>query len=118
MNIGELAHLTDTSVRSIRHYEARGLLKSERGCNGYRQFGPDAIVQVRQIRRMVRLGFSLEEIATFPSCMLNGPSEALCPVAMAAHEEKLLNIERQIEALEKQRARLVDTLRNAESGHT
>lgn len=113
MNIGVLSGLTETSVRSIRHYEKSGLIRARRGDNGYRHFDAESVRQVRQIRRLLALGFSLEEIAAFPACMLLGEGEPLCPQAAQAHRRKLSAIEQQITDLEKQRARLVRTLRDS-----
>jgi DNA-binding transcriptional MerR regulator len=113
MNIGQLAKLTGASARSIRHYEKAGLLASNRSSNGYRDFGVEAVPRVRQIARMIRLGFSLDEIATFPDCMRKSTSTALCPIALAAHRERLAEVEQQISDLELLRRRLVETLEQA-----
>ncbi|PTL75578.1 MerR family transcriptional regulator [Vitiosangium sp. GDMCC 1.1324] len=113
MNIGQLSRLSGASARSIRHYEKAGLLVSSRRSNGYRDFDPEAVLRVRHIARMIRLGFSLEEIATFSPCMFRSKSNIVCPNALAAHEEKLADIERQIAELESRRARLIETLSQA-----
>ncbi|SEU17955.1 MerR family transcriptional regulator [Stigmatella erecta] len=110
MNIGELSRRTGASARSIRHYEKSGLLVSRRRSNGYRHFEPEAVPRIRHIVRMIGLGFSLEEIATFSPCMFTAEAKGLCPEALAAHREKLADIERQISELESRRARLVETL--------
>ncbi|OJH36025.1 MerR family transcriptional regulator [Cystobacter ferrugineus] len=113
MNIGQLSRLSGASARSIRHYEKAGLLVSSRRSNGYREFGPEAVLRVQHIARMIRLGFSLEEIATFSPCMFRSESAVICPDALAAHQEKLADIERQIAELESRRARLIETLSHA-----
>lgn len=110
LSIGRLARASGASVRSLRHYEAKGLLQARRGPNGYRLFEPATVDQVQQIRRMLSLGFTLEEIATFPHCMLHLDS-GLCPVAAAAHQRRLAEVEEQSRSLEAQRERLVQTLR-------
>ncbi|QRO01084.1 MerR family transcriptional regulator [Archangium violaceum] len=110
MNIGQLSRLSGASARSIRHYEKAGLLVSSRQGNGYRDFGPEVVLRVQHIVRMIRLGFSLEEIATFPACMFTGTSNVICPHTLAAHHEKLSDIERQLAELEARRVRLVETL--------
>ncbi|MFD9509022.1 MerR family DNA-binding transcriptional regulator [Streptomyces mirabilis] len=38
MRIGELAKLTDTPARSLRYYEAQGLIEPRRLPNGYREY--------------------------------------------------------------------------------
>jgi MerR family copper efflux transcriptional regulator len=113
MNIGQLSRLSGASARSIRHYEKAGLLVSSRRSNGYRDFGPEAVLRVQHIARMIRLGFCLDEIATFSPCMFLSDSSVICPNALAAHQEKLADIERQIAELESRRARLVETLSQA-----
>jgi len=65
MKIGELAKRSGASVRSIRHYEAMGLIRPTRTASGYRDFEPDDAALVRRIRRMIGLGFSTSEIALF-----------------------------------------------------
>ncbi len=113
LSIGALAKATGASVRSLRHYDAKGLLRSRRLDNGYRVFPRGTVGQVGQIRRMLALGFSLDEIATFPHCMLEDGAEGLCPIAADAHHRRLLEVEAQIRALERQRERLVAALRDS-----
>ena len=43
MLIKELSCKTGASIRSIRHYESRGLINSDRSPNGYRNYENDAI---------------------------------------------------------------------------
>ncbi|MEP3296140.1 MerR family DNA-binding transcriptional regulator [Tateyamaria sp.] len=38
MRIGELAQRTNVSTDTLRQYEKRGLIRSERQINGYRDF--------------------------------------------------------------------------------
>lgn len=113
MRIGELARRTGVSARSIRHYEKSGLIRAGRRFNGYRDFGAEAVAEVQHVARMIRLGFSLEEIATFPACMFAGGDPVVCPVALQAHRDKLEEIEALIAELEERRARLLATLRAA-----
>ena len=106
MSIGTLARKTGVSVRSIRHYDAHGLLKSIRGSNGYRAFPAAAIGQVRQIRRFIAAGFSLAEIRSFPDCMRLIEGAKACPETTELQRKRLASIERQIAELERRRARL------------
>ncbi|RKG95786.1 MerR family transcriptional regulator [Corallococcus sp. CA053C] len=110
MNIGELARRTGSSARSIRHYDKAGLIASHRRDNGYRDFGDEAVPQVMQVARMIRLGFSLEEISTFPPCMLRQVTNAVCPDALAAHRERLAEVDRQLFDLARLRERLLTVL--------
>ena len=106
LKIGALAKATGASVRSIRHYDQQGLLASTRAENGYRSFPAVAISQVRQIQRLIATGFSLEEIRSFPDCMLLIEGAKACASITAAQRKRLAILERQIEALENQRQRL------------
>jgi DNA-binding transcriptional MerR regulator len=65
MRIGELARRSGLSVSRIRFYEARGVLpETPREANGYRSYGPDALVILNFVDRAQQLGFSLTEIRT------------------------------------------------------
>lgn len=110
LSIGELALKTGASVRSIRHYDDHGLLKSIRAQNNYRVFTIAAVTQVRQIQRMIATGFSLDDIRSFPDCMLMIEGALSCPETSDAQRKRLAAIERQIVDLERRRARLLKTL--------
>jgi DNA-binding transcriptional MerR regulator len=110
LSIGKLASATGASVRSIRHYDKHGLLKSVRASNGYRVFQPASVTQVKQIQRMIASGFSLAEIRSFPDCMLMIEGAAACSETTDAQRKRLASIENQIAELERRRARLLKTL--------
>jgi len=110
LTIGELARETGASVRSIRHYDEHGLLTSVRASNGYRAFPVAALTQVRQIQRMIATGFSLADIRSFPDCMRMIEGAGSCPETSDAQRKRLASIERQIQDLERRRARLIKTL--------
>ena len=59
-----LADLAGTTVKSVRHYHAVGLLEEPaRAANGYKQYGTPHLVRLLQITRLRELGMSLAEIA-------------------------------------------------------
>ncbi|BDD82294.1 transcriptional regulator, MerR family protein [Tsukamurella pulmonis] len=61
----QLAELSGTTVKAIRHYHEIGLLdEPERASNGYKQYGTAHLVRVLQIARMKELGVPLAQIAT------------------------------------------------------
>ncbi|QHY96981.1 HTH-type transcriptional regulator HmrR [Streptomyces sp. S4.7] len=79
MLIGELSRRTSVHAHQLRYYEAQGLLEPERGANGYREYGSDAVVTVTQIRRLLEAGLSTEEIAFLLPCATGaGPDLLPC----------------------------------------
>ena len=60
--IGELARATGETVKTLRYWTNQGLLKAERGENGYRFYVPEAVTRAAFIRATQALGFTLEEI--------------------------------------------------------
>ncbi|APQ13312.1 MerR family transcriptional regulator [Pseudomonas oryzihabitans] len=115
LSIGQLATATGVSVRSLRHYEAQGLLVAGRSANGYRHFPAATVTQVRQLQRLLGAGFSLAEIRGFPDCMRLIEGAQACPETSAAQRERLQTLERQIDELESRRARLLQMLRDSEA---
>lgn len=114
LRIGQLSRETGASIRSIRHYDAHGLLNSSRTDNGYRVFPRIAITQVQQIRRLLNTGFNLEEIATFPECMRLQEDAVFCPETIAAQRERLAEIEGRIADLQTIQAELVKSIAESE----
>ena len=63
MRIGELAGATGYTAKTIRFYEAEGLLPDPpRTASGYRVYGSQDAERLGFIRRAKRLGLSLQEI--------------------------------------------------------
>jgi DNA-binding transcriptional MerR regulator len=56
MRIGELAERTGVPARRLRYYEDQGLLSSGRSANGYRDYDPQSIQRVTQIRGLIDAG--------------------------------------------------------------
>ncbi|GHO47808.1 MerR family transcriptional regulator [Ktedonospora formicarum] len=122
MNIGELARQTGVSIRSLRYYETRQLLSSQRGENGYRSYGSTAIERVKTIQFYLGLGLTTNEILDVVFCHKPEEDEALCEQAEASHcpdevnfcLEKLAEIEQQITSLEKAKMYLKQRLERAQ----
>lgn len=62
LTIGELAELHSISQRTLRFYEARGLLKPDRR-GAVRLYNPSQVARVKAIVGRRRLGFTVAEIA-------------------------------------------------------
>ncbi|NUT04496.1 MAG: MerR family transcriptional regulator [Hamadaea sp.] len=56
MKIGEVARQTGVSVRSLRHYEAEGLIEPGRCGNGYRDYCTPTVDRVRQVHGLIEAG--------------------------------------------------------------
>lgn len=64
IHIGEVAHRTELSLRTLRHYDEIGLLRpSGRSDGGFRLYTEADVERILVIRRMKPLGFSLEAMA-------------------------------------------------------
>ncbi len=59
----ETARRLGVTVKALRLYEVRGLVKPLRTSNGWRAYGPEAIARLHQILALKRLGLPLARIA-------------------------------------------------------
>lgn len=79
MKIKDVEKLTGLSAKSIRLYEEKGLLKVERnGENEYRAFTEENVEQLRLIRLLRYLDFSISEIGALMDAGDERVKEALC----------------------------------------
>ncbi|MGW5714938.1 MerR family transcriptional regulator [Amycolatopsis sp. NPDC003865] len=69
MRIGELAKRTGVSSRSLRYYEAQGLLTSERSEAGQRHYSDAEVERVSLIRQLFDAGMSSRVIAAVLPCV-------------------------------------------------
>src|ERR1700744_1843452 len=61
--IGEVAELAGVTVKTLRHYDRIGLLKPKaRSDAGYRLYGRDELIRLREILIWRRLGFPLADV--------------------------------------------------------
>lgn len=68
LRVGEIARRTGVSVRTLHYYEEIGLLRpAHRTAAGHRLFGRHEVARLQQIRSLVQLGFSLDEVKGFLS---------------------------------------------------
>jgi len=60
----ELSRLTGVSTDTLRHYERKRVLPPPaRLPNGYRRYPTEAVARVQMVKRALRIGFSLDELA-------------------------------------------------------
>ncbi|MFC5155949.1 MerR family transcriptional regulator [Streptomyces amakusaensis] len=69
MRIGELGKATGATARALRHYEQAGLISSERAANGYRVYDERTVARVRNIRYLLAVGLTLDDVRAFLPCL-------------------------------------------------
>ncbi|MFI9155183.1 MerR family transcriptional regulator [Streptomyces sp. NPDC053367] len=82
MRIGELARRSGVSERSLRYYEAQGLLRAERTPGGHREYGDWAVDRVVRIQTLYAAGLNSRTIAQLLPCMRDTdgrPNEVATP---------------------------------------
>jgi DNA-binding transcriptional MerR regulator len=115
MRIGELAARAGTTTRTLRYYEARGLLPARRDGNGYRAYDEDDLRLLRQIRTLQDFGFGLEETRPFVECLRAGhPAGDSCPASLAVYRRKLGELDALIGELSAVRETVARQLERAE----
>jgi DNA-binding transcriptional MerR regulator len=107
VRISELARRCGASARSLRHYDARGLLDSTRSPNGYRDFAEPAVEQVRRIRSLLAVGLDLDEIAVLLPCFGEDGRLGGCETARRRLAERIAAVDHALADLRRTRARLV-----------
>jgi DNA-binding transcriptional MerR regulator len=93
--IGELAKATGVSTDTLRHYERKGVLHSQRAGNGYREYPEDALERVRMVRQGLAIGFTLDELQSIFKVFDRGG--APCQQVRSLAANKLAQIEAHLE---------------------
>ena len=107
MNISEAARLSGLSSKTIRYYEDIGLVApAERADNGYRQYQPRAVEELRFIAHAREVGFNLDECRQLLD--LQRDDERQSQHARALVLEKCRDIEERITQLRDMQAHLQD----------
>ena len=88
LKIGELATRAGCTVKTVRFYEARGLLPSPpRSPSGYRLYGEGHLRCLQLIQRAKLLGLSLAKIRTLVVHLADGPRPG---ARLRPHLERLI----------------------------
>ncbi|MBI3970226.1 MAG: heavy metal-responsive transcriptional regulator [Chloroflexi bacterium] len=110
--IGELAAALGLNPKTIRYYEAVGLLpEPRRTAAGYRLYGPADLDRLRFIGKAKAIGLSLEEIGDILRLRRGG--QAPCEHVLALVGRKLEAVDRQLRTLTEFRQELVALRRQA-----
>jgi MerR family copper efflux transcriptional regulator len=104
MNIGDVAERSGLPPKTIRYYEDIGLIRPDRGPNGYRAFGEADLHRLAFLGRARSLGFSIEECRALLALWADDTRASADVKAMA--EAHLAEIDRKIAELRSLRATL------------
>jgi MerR family copper efflux transcriptional regulator len=106
VRIGELAERAGVSPRALRYYEQQGLLSPSRDANGYRVYDDHALVLARNIKRMLAVGLTTEDVREhLERGCLDKPLEETPRCAPELHtvQRRLAGLDERIERLLRQR---------------
>jgi DNA-binding transcriptional MerR regulator len=113
MRIGELSRRTGVSERSLRYYEQRGLLVSDRTPSGQREYTEAAVDRVIHVQELFAAGLSSRVIAGLLPCMRDSDGGA-APTASARLAEVLVRerdrLDAEIRTMSASRAVLDDVI--------
>ena len=103
LKIGEFSQLMQVTVKTLRHYEQKGLLIPDEvdEWTGYRYYSIEQMQKLQAIRDLQRLGFSLDEIKDL--CDSNS-----CTPTIGQLTEKIEETEAQLRQLIDRRNQLID----------
>ena len=102
LKIGEFSRLMQVTVKTLRHYETKGLLIPGEvdEWTGYRYYNLEQMQRLSEIKDLQGLGFSLEEIRDLLEESAHIPS-------LEQLESKILDTEKQLFALQERHRRLL-----------
>lgn len=107
MRIGQLADAAGVTTKTLRFYEARGLLpEPERSPSGYREYDEDVLDRLGFIRDAQLAGLTLAEIASVLE--LKDTGAGACEHTTALVHRHLVELDARIASLEATRSRLTE----------
>ncbi|WP_407169805.1 MerR family transcriptional regulator [Bradyrhizobium sp. ORS 111] len=112
MRIQDAARHLGVSARTLRHYEAAGLIVPRRTSNGYRSYSASEIERAAWVRDLIASGFSTRELRNLLTALEDGRRTpgVSCSAVM---QDKLDQIDRAITTLRKRRRALSARLAGA-----
>nr|BBH85396.1 transcriptional regulator [Thermosporothrix sp. COM3] len=120
MRISELSRFTGVSIRSLRHYEHKGLIHPARLENGYRDYEERVIEQVRLIQLYLKLGLNIDEISILVSCTgltedaTNEDKQSAITGLLKLYKQKVQRLDSQIQELSTTKSRLLERIQSIE----
>jgi DNA-binding transcriptional MerR regulator len=109
LTTGEMARLSQTTLRTVRFYEAEGLITPcDRDGGSHRKFPHGELAKLQIISDLRDAGLSLQEIKDLIAVKAGCPNALQAATAMgAAVDTRLGDVERRIAALDRVRAELL-----------
>jgi len=94
LKIGEFSQMMQVTVKTLRHYEQKGLLMPDEvdEWTGYRFYTIDQMQKLNNIRELQRLGFSLDEIKDLYEDDSHDPSISQLSNKIKETEQQLRNL--------------------------
>ena len=115
MKIGEAARRAGVGADTIRFYERRGLLpKAARRASGYRDVSAAAVERIAMVKRLQRLGLTLDDIASLLRDVEDGT--ASCARERPRFDAVIARVDAEIAALRALRRELGRTLDRCDGG--
>ncbi len=109
LRIGEVGARAGLNPRTLRYYEALGLLPSPfREANGYRRYPPETLGLLAFIRQAQGLGFTLGEIKEILSIRRRG--EVPCRHVRSLLQAKVVELDKKLADLHALRRRIRQSL--------
>ncbi|WP_299010003.1 MerR family DNA-binding protein, partial [uncultured Shewanella sp.] len=118
MKIGHVAKATGLSIKSIRYYHDIGLVKGQRGANGYREYAPSHVEALSFIHHCRSLGFTLDDCRALLDLKMNQSRHAEDVKVLAKqHLTTISDKIRQLQILEQQLKHLIHDCEGGEQAN-
>lgn len=115
MKIGKVRKITGVSARSIRYYEEKGLIKTSRQENNYREYDEKTIESINTIQLYLGLGLTTDQIrdiifCRFPEQQEHKDKDVYCEELLLMYQSKMHEINQQLAALTKAKSNLAEKI--------
>ncbi|WP_433620604.1 MerR family transcriptional regulator [Paenibacillus cellulositrophicus] len=115
LKIGKVRKITGVSARSIRYYEEKGLIKTSRQENNYREYDEKTIESINTIQLYLGLGLTTDQIrdiifCRFPEQQEHKDKDVYCEELLLMYQSKMHEIDQQLDALTKAKFNLAEKI--------
>lgn len=118
LTIGQLARKAGIGVSAIRFYEQKGLIEGPpRNKSGYRLYPQKMVERVRFIKNCRELGFPLRDVSELLKLCYPEETPIQCQVVQACIRNQHALVLKQVEELNRQRAKLERLMQACPSGN-